>query len=94
MYFGQIIVKSTQFGQNWVLSFENGILMGGNMSKKLVLRKSDFPGLAGTSRYDFDERNPPPPPPPRPRIMLVDRLTKKAPKHIFPGMKFTSFKQV
>ena len=36
VYFGQIIVKSTQFGQNWVLSFENGILMGGKLGKKLV----------------------------------------------------------
>ena len=33
---GQIIVKSTQFGQNWVLSFENGILMGGKLGKKIV----------------------------------------------------------
>ena len=60
MYFGQIMVKSTQFGQNWVLSFENGILMGGKLGKKLVQKKSDFPGLAGTSTYDFGESNPPP----------------------------------
>ena len=36
VYFGQIIVKSTQFGQNWVLFFKNGILMGGKLGKKLV----------------------------------------------------------
>ena len=36
VYFGQIIVKSTQFGQNWVLPFENGVLMGGKLGKKLV----------------------------------------------------------
>ena len=33
VYFGQIIVKSTQFGQNWVLSFKKGILMGGKLDK-------------------------------------------------------------
>ena len=34
--------------------------MGGELGKKLVQRKSDFPGLAGTSTYDFGESNPPP----------------------------------
>ena len=36
VYFGQIIVKSTQFDPNWVLFSENGILMGGKFGKKLV----------------------------------------------------------
>ena len=36
VYVGQIIVKSTQFGQNWVFFSENGrpiILMGGKLDK-------------------------------------------------------------
>ena len=36
VYFGQTIVKSTQFGQIGCFSFENGILMGGKLGKKLV----------------------------------------------------------
>ena len=48
------------FGQNWVHFFENGILMGGKLGQKLVKRKSDFRGPAGTSTYDFGESTPPP----------------------------------
>ena len=41
-----------------LLSFKNGILMGGKLGKKLVKNKSDFRGLAATSMYDFGESNP------------------------------------
>ena len=34
-------------------SFENGILVSGKLGKKLVWRKSDFRGPAGTYTYDF-----------------------------------------
>ena len=36
MYLGQIIVKSTQFGQIRCFSLENSMLMGGKLGKKLV----------------------------------------------------------
>ena len=37
VYFGHVIVKSTQFDQNWVLFFKNGMLMGaGEIGGKMV----------------------------------------------------------
>ena len=62
VFWANYIVKSTQFGQNWVF-FKNGILMGGKLGKKLIYRKSDFRGPAGTSTYDLGESNPTPPTP-------------------------------
>ena len=59
MYFGQIIVKSTQFGQNWVLLIRKWYTDEWEIRQKLVLRKSDFRGPACTSMYDFGESNPP-----------------------------------
>ena len=42
VYFGQILVESTLFGQNWVLPFEKGILMGGKLGKKIGMEKVRF----------------------------------------------------
>ena len=42
VYFGQIIVKSTLFGQNWVLFFRKWYTMGGKCGKKLVSRESQI----------------------------------------------------
>ena len=61
LYFGQIIVKSTQFGQNWVFFFQKWCTHGWEIWQKIgIVRKSDFWGLAGTSTYHFGESNPPP----------------------------------
>ena len=54
------IVKSTQFGQNWVLFFRKWYTDGSVWNwakKKKVQRKSDFRGPAGTSTYYFGESN-------------------------------------
>ena len=59
VYFGQIIVKKApNLVKIGCFSFENGILMGGKLGKKLVYRKSNFQGPAGTSTHDFGESNP------------------------------------
>ena len=39
-------------------SFENGILMGEKLGKKLEQRKLDFQNPAGTSMHDFGESYP------------------------------------
>ena len=60
VFFGQIIVKSTQFGQHWVLFFWKWYTDGWEIRQKIGIEKeSNFWGPAGTSTYNFGERNPP-----------------------------------
>ena len=58
-YFEQIIVKSAQFRQNWVLFYRKWYWWVGNSAKNWN-RKSDFWDSAGTSTYDFGESKFPP----------------------------------
>ena len=42
VYFGKIIVKSTQFGQNWVLFFQKRYTDGWEIRQKIVKEKVRF----------------------------------------------------
>ena len=55
VYFEQIMVKNIQFELIFVFFFHNGTLMGGWLCKKLEYIKSNFPGPADTSTYNFGE---------------------------------------
>ena len=60
VYFEQIIVKSTQFGQNWALFYwkrytDMWVHVTG---RKIGIEKSNFQVLAGTSMYDFGKGTP------------------------------------
>ena len=57
---GKLLYKAPNLVKIGCFTFKNGILMGGKLGEKLVKRKSDFRGPAGTSTYNFGESNPPP----------------------------------
>ena len=52
VYFEQIIVKSTQFGQNWVLFYRKRYNDEWVIGRKIGIEKVQFSHIAGTSTYD------------------------------------------
>ena len=50
--------KAPNLSKIGCFSFENGTLMGGLLCEKLVYRKSNFPGPAGTSTYNLGGSTP------------------------------------
>ena len=52
-YFGQISVKSTHFGQNWVLFFQKWYTDGWEIEQKIGIGKVRFSRSRSTSTYDL-----------------------------------------
>ena len=60
VYFVQIIVKSTQFVQNWVLFFQKWYTDGWEIGQKIGIGKVKFSRSARHIHTDFGESTPPP----------------------------------
>ena len=59
VYFGQIIVKSTQFDPNWVLFFRKWYTDGWEIWQKIGIEIVRFSRSGRHITYDFGERTPP-----------------------------------
>ena len=62
VYFGQIIVKSTQFDQNWVLFFQKWYTDGWEIWQKIGIEIVRFSRSGRHIHVRFWWKNPPPPP--------------------------------
>ena len=61
VYFGQITVKSTQFGQNWVLFFQKWYVDGWEIRQKIGIGKVLFSTSSRYIHIRFWRKYPPPP---------------------------------
>ena len=79
MYFEQIMIKGTQFEQKWYTD-------GWKLCEKLVYRKSNFWGPAGTSTFNFSKCTH------FGALLTCTKITVEYPPDYFTGMVISDFR--